>query len=180
MPVRVALLLGCLFPALVQAQDLVALAQKEKERRAKLGKPAKVLTLEDTKEAGAKGTGSVTTLPGPGSSPPPSSGPAAADSREASRALWKGLGEKARAAVSAAEATLAKMERDFLTYQSDLTQVSAAEAQDPLRLQKRAARIAEMNTEVLGQKAAVAEAKRALTALEDEARRNGVPPGWIR
>ena len=164
------------------SQDLVALAKKEKERRAKVAKPTKVLTEDDGKEAGAKGAGSVTALPGEGAVAAPDSSERAsvANAAEAEQASWKARAASMREAVVTAEKTLAQMERDLAAYRSDMAPVSAAEAQDPMRLQKRDARIFELNKQIEAQKIAVTDAKKALVAFEDEARRAGVPAGWLR
>jgi hypothetical protein len=180
---RIALLLlgACLLPSMARPQDLAAVAKKEKERRAKVTKPAKVLTEDDGKEAGAKGTGSVTALPGEGAAAPSSSERAsAAMAADAQEASWKSRAVAVRQAVVTAEQKLAQMEKDVAAYRSDMAPVSAADAMDPMRLQKRDARIFEMNKQVEAQKVAVADAKKALTAFEDEARRAGVPAGWLR
>lgn len=176
------LLLGALLlPSLAPSQDLAAVAKKERERRAKVSKPAKVLTEDDGKEAGVKGTGSVTALPGEGAAAPDSSERAsAANAADAERASWKARADAARQAVVAAEKTLADLERAVASFRSDMAPVSAADAQDPMRLQKRDAKIYEMNKQIEAQKIAVADAKKALVAFEDEARRSGVPAGWLR
>ncbi len=175
-------LLGVLLSSLAQAQDLATLAKKEKERRAKVTRPVKVLTEDDGKEAGAKGTGSVTALPGEATTPPGGGveKQAESDSPENQQAKWKKRGDAARAAVANAEKTLAQMERDLAALRSDMTQVSAADAQDPMRLQKRDARVFAMNKQIEGQKAAIVATKKALADFEDEARRSGVPAGWLR
>ena len=168
--------------SLAPSQDLVALAKKEKERRAKVSKPVKVLTEDDGKEAGVKGTGSVTALPGEGAvaAPDSSERASAANAAEAEQASWKARAASMREAVVTAEKTLAQMERDLAAIRSDMAPVSAAEAQDPMRLQKRDARIFEMNKQIEAQKIAVTDAKKALVTFEDEARRAGVPAGWLR
>lgn len=182
---RIALAVLFVFlPMLVQAQDLATLARKEKERRAKVAKPVKVLTEEDGKDAAAKGAGSVTSLGGEASAPStsaetPSKGQAPAET-EAQRAAWQARATTARAAVTNAEKALTQMERELSTYRSDMTPVSAADAQDPMRLQKREVRIVEMNKRIEAQKTAIADAKKALVAFEQEARRRGVPAGWLR
>jgi hypothetical protein len=168
--------LALLFSSLVQS-DLAELARKEKERRAKLAKPTKVLTEKDGQDAAAKGTGSVTAL---GGAPADASSTTPSTSTEVQQASWKQRAEQARAAVASAQSQLAKMESDLTKFRSDLTPVSAAEAQDPLRIQKREARAAEMAKEVEAQKAKVVAAQKALAALEDQARREGVPAGWLR
>ena len=175
------LLLGAFLPALVQAQDLVTLARKEKERRAKVTKPVKVLTEDDGKEAGVKGTGSVTALPdAPSTAEVQTERQGRGDSAEGQQADWKKRADAARAAVTNAEKALAQMERDVATYRSDMAPVSAADAQDPMRLQKRDARIFEMNKQIEAQKAAIVAARKSLADFEDEARRAGVPAGWLR
>ena len=169
-------------PSMAEPQDLAAIAKKEKERRAKVAQPAKVLTEDDGKEAGAKGAGSVTALPGEGTTSAVASDhqASATTEAEAQQKSWKARADSARAAVTNAEKTLAQLERAVASYRSDMAPVSAADAQDPMRLQKRDARIYEMNKQVEAQKVAVTEAKKALAAFEDEARRSGVPAGWLR
>lgn len=160
--------------------DLGAAAKKEKERRAKIAKPGKVLTEEDGKEASQRGSGSLTELTGAAAaagSPETSAGP---ESLPDPKATWKARSVAAHAAVTAAEAKLAQLERDLSAYRSDMAPVSAAEAQDPMRRQKREARIVEMTKQIEVQNLAVAAAKKTLSDFEDEARRNRVPPGWLR
>ena len=174
-------LIGVLLSPVASAQDLVALAKKEKARRAKVANPGRVLTEEDGKQATAKGVGSVTALTGENASP------AAEVERQPTeksidpqQAAWKARSDSARAAVVDAQNKLDEMERDLAALRSDLTPLSAADAQDPMRLQKREARIVEMNRQIQAQKAAIAEARQALSAFEDEARKNAVPAGWLR
>ena len=163
----------CLFPAFGHTDDLAALARKEKARRAKLATPGKVLTETDAKS----GANVTETGPVAAATPAPVT---VRESTDGARASWKARADAARAAIAAAEKALEQQERESVTYRSDLTQVSAADAQDPLRLQKREAKIAEMYKLVETRKAAVAAARAALVALEDEARRASVPPGWLR
>ena len=182
---RIALaLLAVFLPLLAQAQDLASLAKREKERRARVAKPVKVLTEDDGKEATARGAGSVTSLEGGGGgvAPSPELSPTsqAKPDVEAQKAPWKARATGARDVVTNAEKALAKMESDLEEYRSDLTLVSAADALDPMRLQKREARMVQMNKEIAAQRAAVADARRALAAFEQEARRAGVPAGWLR
>jgi len=178
-------LLAFLLPSMAPSQDLAAVARKEKERRAKVTKPAKVLTEGDGKDASAKGAGSVTSLGastagGSSASSAASGGGAATTDPEAQRASWKARADATRNAVTAAEAKLTQMERDLAAYRSDISPVSAADAMDPMRLQKREALINKLNKDIEAQKGTVVEAKKAVATLEDEARRNGVPAGWLR
>jgi hypothetical protein len=162
----------------VHGDDLAALALKEKARRAKIAKPTKVLTEEDGKAMTGAGGGSLTTLSGD-SAAPADPAPAVA-SIDAQKSVWTDRAVAVKAAVAAAQLQLEQMEKDVATFRSDQAPLSAAEAQDPMRLQKREAKIAEMNKAIETQKAVVAEARKSVSAFEAEARRAGVPPGWIR
>ena len=174
-------LMGVLLSSVVSAQDLVALAKKEIERRAKVANPGKVLTEEDGKQAAVKGAGSVTALTGESPSPAAEvERQPTGNSIEPQKAAWKARSDSARAAVVDAQKKLDEMERDLAALRSDLAPLSADEAQDPLRLQKRETRIVEMNKQIQAQRAAIAEARNALSAFENEARKNGVPAGWLR
>ena len=165
---------------MAEAQDLAAVARKEKDRRAKVTKPAKVLTEEDGKEASAKGAGSVTSLESQAGSSAQATGGAGTTDPDAQRSAWKARADSTRNVVTTAENTLAQMERDLAALRSDMSPVTAADAMDPMRLQKRDASIYKLNKDIEVQKAALAEAKKAVAALEDEARRRGVPAGWLR
>lgn len=160
---------------LVQNEDLAALARKEKERRAKIANPTKVLNEKDGKDASAKGTGSVTTLPGPATPAQPTT-----TSSQGAQASWKQRADQARGAITAAEKELARLETELAKLRADMAPLSAAEAQDPMRLQKREAKINETNKAIAAQKVTVDTARKALSALEDQARKEGVPAGWLR
>lgn len=167
--------------ALAQDQDLVALAKKERARRAKIAKPSKVLTEEDGKAALESGAGSLTTVEKADITSTPQSTPQeGADSQANEEAAWRTRATSVRSAVTTAESTLQGLEKELATVSADVAPLSAAEAQDPLRLQKKTQRIAELNQQIAAQKEAVAEARRAVAAFEEEARSNGVPPGWLR
>ena len=156
------------------ADDLGALARKEKERRAKLATPAKVMTEADAKA----GTGTVTTLPGTAGSSEPGREPIG--SQDDKKAIWKQNASNARLEVTRAEKAVQAAEREISAYMSDIAPPTAAEAQDPMRLQKREARLNEMKAQLQVKKAAVLAAKKALSDLEDDARKQGIPAGWLR
>jgi DNA repair exonuclease SbcCD ATPase subunit len=156
------------------ADDLAALAKKEKERRAKISKPTPVYTEADGKTASG---GSVTTLPPP-SAPAPASNPG--QSAEEQKATWKARADAARAEIAAAEGRLQQLEQEYAAYREDMAEVPASELQDPMRLQKREARMVEMRAGLEQQRRIVANAKKSLSVLEDAARAAGVPPGWLR
>jgi DNA repair exonuclease SbcCD ATPase subunit len=168
------LILVLLLAGSALADDLAALARKEKERRAKLGKATTVYTEADGKTASG---GSVTTLPPPTASAPISS---PGQPVEEQKATWKAKADAARAEIAAAEDRLQEMELEYAAYREDMAEVPAAEIQDPMRLQKREARMVEMRAGLEQQRRIVANAKKSLSVLEDAARTAGVPPGWLR
>ena len=157
------------------ADDLAALAKKEKARRAQVSKPAKVYTEEEAKTntAGA----AVTTLPASSTAadPPPAGAPL-----EDQKAQWKARAAAARQTLLSLQDNLAAMGFEVAEFQSDQAPLTAEELLDPLRLQKREAKVAEMRAQMALQGQQVAEAKKALAALESEARKQGIPPGWLR
>jgi len=158
-------------------QDLASLARKERERRAQLAKKSKVLTEDDAKSAAETGAGALTVTGVEGNAAPAA---AAGRSTAAQEAAWRTRAESVRRALKTAEEQLQATEAELKSVAADVAPLSAAEAQDPLRLQKKAQKIAELNKQLADQKSAVAEAQKAVAAFEEEARKNGVPPGWLR
>ena len=160
--------------ASAQGQDLAALAKKEKERRAKIAKPAPVYS--DGKD-GATPSGSVTVIQAP---PSPAGETPAPPSSDNQRSVWKSRADQARAAIANEEAALKALDTQIATLRSGTAPLSAAEAQDPMRQQKVAARIKDLVAKRETQTEVLANAKKSLDALEQEARRSGIPPGWLR
>lgn len=172
-----SLVAGLAVPPGAFAQGLAAAAKKEKDRRAKIATPGKVLTEEDA--ATRTGNVHVTALAAPAPEPADTPSTQAAPGEE-QRALWKTRAANLRTALAAAQKDLEQAQRAEAAFRSDMAPLSAPDAQDPMRLQKREARLVEMNKQIEVLKAAVATARANITAFEDEARRAGVPAGWLR
>ena len=165
----------------VFAQSLGDIAKKEEERRKKIADPAKVYT---NKDLGAPLVGST---PAP-AAPPPAATPAApADAAKAGEAAAK---DKEPAKDQKYWAGRIKTLRDELarneTYAEALqTRLNSLQADfvnrdDPAQRavierdrQKVAAELSRL-------KQSITDGKKAITDLEEEARRAGVPPGWLR
>lgn len=176
MLIVVASLICGLAASSAMAQDLATLAKKEKARRAKLAAPGKVLTEEDA--AKRPGTVNVTELaPAPEAADTPSPQTPSADEQ---RTIWKARAAEVKTALASAQKDLEKAERAQAAFRSDVAPLSAADAQDPMRLQKRDIALAEMTRQIEALKAGVAAARANIAAFEDEARRAAVPPGWLR
>ncbi len=170
-------MLGGLMASTSAAQTLATAAKKEKARRAKIAAPGKVLTEGDA--AARVGTVNVTELAAPAPEAADTPGPQMSSSDE-QRTIWKARAAELRTALASAQKDLEQAQRAEAAFRSDVAPLSAADAQDPLRLQKREARLSEMNKQIEVLKAGVAAARANIAALEDEARRAGVPSGWLR
>lgn len=169
------LVLSLLMASPAFTDDLAAVARKEKERRAKLANPARVYTEGDAKTSAV---GSVTTLSG-SPSPAPADTPPSGPSPDEQKATWKARADAARLEVLTAQAGLAALKREFSEYQSDVG-APTEDLMDPMRLQKREARLVEMRAAIEQQRVTVSNATKSLEVLETEARKNGIPPGWLR
>lgn len=209
---------ACLLLALMSggaaaaAQSLGELAQKEKERRAKIeqAKPSggapKVITQEDldsyaaqrpaASESASEGAataqeamGSATRSPSESARGPSRSSESADDSDERARLekSWRARSEQARSAVTSAEHELeaAQYDRNGLgtgpqsggVWQDGTGRIRRMGGEDPGQWTKRAnaadARLARARSRL-------EQAKQGLEQFEEEARRAGIPPGWLR
>ena len=163
--------------ALWSDDDLAALARKEKERRAKIVKPAKVLNEADGKNANGS---ALTLVTAPAGAPAATAASTTGSASDQGRAQWKAGWEQVRGNLARAEEAQKSLEGQIETLRADMAPLSGAEAQDPMRLQKRDSQIAQMVAQLPAAKAAVATAKKAVTDFEDEARKSSIPPGWLR
>jgi hypothetical protein len=194
--VAAVLTLGVAAP--ICAQSLAAVAQKEEDRRKNIKDPAKVYTNKDLGPA----------LPGAVSSPTPAGGGDAADKAgEADKAGDKdaagkdGAGKDAKDKDPKADAggkdkgpafwrdrmkgLQTQADRDQTYLDAVQTRVSAlttdfVNRDDPAQKasieRERQRNLAELER----LKKAVADDKKAIADLEEEARRAGVPAGWLR
>jgi hypothetical protein len=186
---RVALIALCgLLPAALSAQSLGDVAAKEqKKKEGQKPKPVKVYTDEDLKKARESDKSSVTIL---GATPDSeSSESSAGETRKAiaedvqddapkKRERWRERADGARAEIKAAEASVTQIQARINALAQD-TEPNPTDALDPNRLQKREAEKQKATQDLNQAKEALAGAKKAYEDLEAEARRNGVPLGWL-
>ena len=183
--------------ALVDAQDLERAAARERERRsetARAGRAARVLTNDDLGTTSgrtandpildARRTAAVTPpAPGTGSSAegapivpapngatmarPPQELPADQEAhiRAEREAFWRSEGRRRRETVLRLEAEIHSVERS-----SDAALAGGGRTVCPITLQRRRAYL----------RKALAEARRSLETFEEDARRAGALPGWLR
>ena len=195
--------------ASVEAQSLGDMAQKEKEKRAakakegtaKTAKPGdkaadgKVYTTEDLATyadktapaaTGEGGEGGDAALPAgssgdddrprvTGSSEEPrSAGSEDAAERARQEKVWRGRAQSARAAIAAAEKEVAVAEK------LKAGMGIGPQTDDPELRRIYADKVRQAEQRVTQAREAVATAKTNQANLEDEARREGAPPGWLR
>jgi hypothetical protein len=161
-------------------QSLADVAKKEEDRRKTVHAPAKVYTNKDLTAAPA---GS----PPPPAAAAPASGDSAKDAKEAADKLAKGTGAPKDEAYWSGKlkALKSKLERDTAFADALQTKVNAlttdfVNRDDPAQRatierdrQKALAQLSALKKEIEGDHKAVVD-------FEEEARREGVPPGWLR
>jgi hypothetical protein len=179
MRVSVAVAIGILLPGLALAQSLGEVAKKEKERRKQGQAAGKVLTEEDLKKGkGQLANDPTGTTPAPAATAAPASSAAsdaayaaATAKRQKEESEWRARAAEAQAKVAEAKKryeTVSKMSLvigERYVDQNGKTVVGSAE-----ELQRMTAQA----------KADWDAAQRELDDLMETARRQGVPPGWLR
>jgi hypothetical protein len=166
-----ALLLAVAAP--ICAQSLAAVAKKEEDRRKNIKEPAKVYTNKDLRPAP------------PGSVLAPDASGTAAKEPDKDAAGKDAAGKDAAYWHEKMLALQTQADRDQTYLDAVQTRVNALTADfvnrdDPAQKavieRERQRNLAELER----LKKAIVDDKKAITGLEDEARRAGVPPGWLR
>jgi hypothetical protein len=169
----------------VFAQSLGDLAKKEEERRKKIPEPAKVYTNKDLGSAPSPSTPPPAPAPGAAAAPTPDAPSDAAKEKEApaakekesgkDQAYWAGKLKSLRDEVArnqtyaeALQSRINALQTDFVN-RDDPAQRSVIER----NRQKALSELARLNK-------SIADGKKSIADLEEEARRAGVPPGWLR
>jgi hypothetical protein len=107
------------------------------------------------------------------------SGGPSAPSSGGDETYWRGRSQGLRSTVADTEKQIAALEARIQQLQLDRDPASA-DLMDPNRLQKRDAERMKAIDELDRAKASLAAARKDLSDFEEEARRKGIPPGWIR
>jgi len=168
------LLMGGPAPAQTQSQPgLADVARKEQERRKTVKTPAKVITKKDL-PAGAQNP-QPQPAPAAAAAKPEESKPAESKSDEKDEAWWKERINQVREQLrrnemfaEALQTRINSLSTDFVN-RDDPAQRAVLERDR----QKTVAELARL-------KKTIEEDKKAIADLEEEARRAGVPPGWLR
>ena len=123
------------------------------------------------------GRGTVTTLPKTAALPTPDpAAEAAARHAEQEERIWRGRAKGLRDAVSGGEKTVFELEGRIAELRNDR---SPTNLMDPNREQTRQAEITKAQAALESAKAALEISRQGLADLEEEARRKGIPSGWL-
>ena len=97
--------------------------------------------------------------------------------RAALEAQWRAIASQRRDAAAKAEALVSALDARLAALRSDLSPINLG---DPNREQRRQAEIAGAMVELDAAQAALDLARTAVDDLEDDVRRAGGLPGWVR
>jgi hypothetical protein len=121
------------------------------------------------------GRGTVTTLPKTATTPGPTPTEAPVPV-EQSEPFWHERARAQRETISRTEKTISDLEQRIGELRDDRNPTNLM---DPNREQTRQAQIAKAQADLEAAKASLEGARQALANLEEEARRKGIPPGWL-
>jgi hypothetical protein len=182
--VSLVTLVATVLPAF--AQSLGEVARKEEERRKHIAAPAKVYTNNDL---AAVPESSAVPAPAP-STDAQASAPGASTSPDQDKAKEKEAPAKGPAKDQAywagrMMALQAQLDRDSILSDALQTRVNALSADfvnrdDPAQRSVIARNRDKAAAELIQLKQQVIKDRKALADLDEEARRAGVPPGWLR
>jgi type IV secretory pathway VirB10-like protein len=161
------------------AQSLAAVARKEDARRKKLTQPSKVITNKDlrpvTTPPAPVETPAATPAPAPEGAPAGEAPPDEAQQREQDEQAWRNKMADARQALDRSQMYADALQSKINALWADFTARDnpVERAKIELERNKAIAEQARVKGEIEAQTKAIAD-------LEEEARRSGIPPGWIR
>ena len=183
----IAVVLLAWWAVAVSGQSLASVARKEEARRKQVKQPSRVITNKDLRP-----------VPNPASPPPPLPGPDAAaapdvakpatpggqaadsplseeEQRKQDEQSWRTKMADARLALERSQMYADALQSRINALWADFTARDNPVQRADIELERKRA-IAELDR-VKGE---VEAQKKGITELEEEARRAGVPPGWIR
>jgi hypothetical protein len=173
------------WPAVAAAQSqpsLAEIARKEAERRKTVKDSKKVITTKDMPESARKPASTAATTEGGAAessgdqkASPPSTGSAGA-AGQGDEAAWRGRITQARAELRRNEVFLQALQTRVNALSNDFRNGAGDFYQQAKVNQDRQDALQEMERV----KADVELSKKQIADIEEEARKAGVPPGWLR
>ena len=173
-----ALVLHMALPLNAQSPPLGELAKKEQDRRKTVKPAAKVFSNKDLPKSPPPAD-----APGPGALPPPTTPPVVTAEGaqkeekpdERNEAWWRDRMLQAREAQRRGEAFAEALQSRINALSAD-----AVNRDDPFQRAKAAEDRQKAVAELARVTAEIDQAKKEIVAIEEEARKGNVPPGWIR
>jgi hypothetical protein len=161
------------------AQSLAAVARKEEARRKQVKQPSKVITNKDLKPVTGPppppAAPANAPAPAEGAAPPADAAPDEEQQREQDEQAWRNKMSDARQALERSQMYADALQSKINALWGDFTARDnpVERAQIEIERKKAIAEQERVKGEIEAQKKAIAD-------LEEEARKAGVPPGWIR
>ena len=169
-------------PALLSAQGLATIAKKEEERRKGVKTNGKVYTNDNLKTditASAPPAAATNASPAAPSTQVPSvnlpGGEAAPDGEVKDEAYWRSRITAARSALERSRIFGEALQSRINALTTDIVNRADPAQRAQLELERQRA-LAELDRV----KHEIADHTKAITDIEEEARKAGVPPGWLR
>ena len=163
-------------PAQTQSQPgLADVARKEQERRKTVKTPAKVITKKDLPAGAQNPQPQPQAAPAAAAAKPEESKPAESKSDEKDEAWWKERINQVREQLrrnemfaEALQTRINSLSTDFVNRDDPFQRAKIGEDRD-----KALAELSRVKAEIVN-------AKKQIEDIEEEARKAGVPPGWLR
>jgi hypothetical protein len=181
--IGVTLVLAVAVPALCQSLD--AVSKKEAARRKAIKTPSKVYTNDDLR--GATSGSSIPAPAGSSAQPQPAVPPTAAAQEPAARkdpkvddptkteAYWRGRITEAQQGL-----TRAQIFQEALQSRINALSTDFVNRDDPVQRSRIAADRQKALAELDRVRQEIQQYQKAIVDIQEEARRAGVPPGWLR
>jgi|SRR5581483_9586695 len=185
----VAIVAGLAYATPLAAQSLADVAKKEEERRKEIKAPSKVLTNKDLGDAPAPTSSTPSASSAPSDTPAPD---ASRTPKDADKPSGGGAADKDGATVKDQKYWSAKMKslqdalsRDQVHADAMQTQVNSlttdfVNRDDPAQRAQIEQRRQGAVAELARLKEQIKKDQKSIDDLQEEARRAGVPPGWLR
>ena len=181
----IALALAAIFlvPSLVPAQGLASVAKQEQERRKAVKENGKVYTNDDLKADITVGTPPPATNASPAVPTPDTQVPSvnlpggsgAAETERQDEAYWRGRMSAARAALERTRIFADALQSRLNALATDIVNRDDPAQRSQLELERQRA-----TAELERVKQELAQGTKTITEIEEDARKAGVPPGWLR
>jgi hypothetical protein len=167
--------------SLAPAQSLAEVAQKESERRKEIAEPAKLYTNKDLSNVPQTGPAAPAESAKPAASTATKSESEQPPAQEGEtepvkdQAYWSGRTKQLRAQLDRDETYVEALQSRVNSLAADFVNRDDPAQRSVIALDRQKA-IAELNR----LKQAIVADRKAIDDCEEEARRTGVPPGWLR